>query len=381
MKKSTLLLILFQLTNAFGQTDNEVEKAINKFNSGEIEEAIGLMDKITNNNPSLNNWNTLVDMYHNRYEQAKKRETNVGFLFGQSLGIKYVRSATCYNELVSKCREAELYSENTKASQLLRNYFIDTNPDSMVSEAAKTEFNLAEDFFSHKDYKNSKVHYIKALSQQPDYYKATIYLGDSYWYLNNIDSAIYYFRKGIEKNPKLLEPRKYLVDALAYAKKNEEAKKECIEAIWIYPDKSMFMKYSDLVKREGKTFNRHWIKRECEVNNIKDSNDKPKNKSWKAYRQSRNQIKEYCDSVGVIVKANTLTKSKYLEVYSWEKMLANSELSTEELTFAKKMANLGYLDCYIFISEFHFDLYSQYENFARDNKERIKIYIEKYLIE
>ena len=62
-------------------------------------------------------------------------------------------------------------------------------------------------------------------------------------------------------------------------------------------------------------------------------------------------------------------------------MLANSELSTEELTFAKKMANLGYLDCYVFISEFHFDLYSQYENFARDNKERIKIYIEKYLIE
>jgi tetratricopeptide (TPR) repeat protein len=272
MKKLALLLVIFQLTNAFGQTDNEVEKAINKFKSGEIEEAIGLMDKITNSNPSLNNWNTLVDMYHNRYEQAKERETNVGFLFGQSLGIKYVSSVTCYDELVSKCREAELYSESTKASQLLRNYFIDTNPDSMVNEAAKKEFNLAEDFFNHRDYKNSKVHYIKALSLQPDYYKATIYLGDSYWYLNNIDSAIYYFRKGIEKNPKLLEPKKYLVDALAYAKKNEEAKNESIEAIWIYPDKSMFLKYSDLVKREGKTFNKHWIKRECEVNNIKEAN-------------------------------------------------------------------------------------------------------------
>jgi hypothetical protein len=380
MEKIIILLIIFNLTNAFGQTDKTAEEAINKFNSGEMEEAIGVMDKITNNDPSLKNWNTLLDMYYNRYEKAKERETNVAFLFGQTLGIKSVSSATCYKELVSKCREAELYSESPKASQLLRNYFIDTKPDSVVNEVAKKEFDIAENFFSKKDYNNSKAHYLRALLLQPDYYKATIYLGDSYWYLGNMDSAIYYFRKGIKKKPKLLEPRKYLVDALAYSKKNVEAKKECIEAIWIYPDKSMFMKYSDLVKREGKTFNKHWIKRECEVNNIKDSNAKPKNKLWKVYKLSGNQIKEYCDSTGVIVRSNTLTKSKYLEVYSWEKMLASSE-SSSELTFAKKMADLGYLDCYVFISEFHFDLYSQYENFARDNRERIKTYIEKYLIE
>ena len=62
-----------------------------------------------------------------------------------------------------------------------------------------------------------------------------------------------------------------------------------------------------------------------------------------------------------------------------QKMIQNSK--ADELLFAKKMENLGYLDCYVFISEYHFDLYNQYIVFARNNKEKIKTYIEKYLIE
>jgi len=387
MRQLIALLIIIQLSPAFGQNSKQVEKAIKTFNSGKIDKAITSMEKITVKDPTDDNWNMLVNMYHERYEYAKQNSTNaIIAAMGRSMGANmkhkgYTSSSICFNDLISKCREASLYSQSSRASQLLRNYFVDYAPDTMISEEAQKEYDTAEEFFANKDYNNSKVHYQKALASQPNFYKATIYLGDSYWYLDNMDSAIFFFRKGIAMNPDLLEPRKYLVDALGYSKKDEEAKKECLNAIFIYPDQSMYTKYSDLLKREGKKINKHWTKRGCEINNIRWTETKTKDPTWTAYQNAENEIKAYCDSSGVIVKPNTLTKSKYLEVYAWEKMLTSSTQLPEELTFAKEMADQGFLDCYVFISVFHFDLYDQYADFVKENKGRIKTYIETYLIE
>jgi tetratricopeptide (TPR) repeat protein len=379
--------MVMQLSLVFGQTNKKVEKAVKIFNSGKIDKAIPIMEKIVEKESSDDNWNTLINMYYYRYEYAKENATNaVVVAIGQSMGANmkhkdYTSSNKCFNDLILKCREASLYSQSTRASQLIRNYLVDYTPDTTISEEAKKEFETGEEYFGKKDYSNSKIHYQNALSIKPDYYKATIYLGDSYWYLNNMDSAIHYFRKGIEMNPDLLEPRKYLVDALGYSKKNEEAKKECIDAIYIYPDQSMLMKYSNLLEREDKKINKHWAKRGCEINSIGWTETKTKDPIWSIYQKAENRIKEYCDSNGVIVKSNTLTKAKYLEVYSWETMLNSSTELSNEMKFAREMADKGFLDCYIFISVFHYDLYGQYADFVKENKERIKTYIETYLIE
>lgn len=387
MKRLITLLILFiQLTPTFGQTDKKVEKAIKIFNSGKIDKGIAMMEKIKKRNPSNDNWDMLINMYYHRYEYAKQNLTNALVVaVGENMGAKmkheaYTSPNICFEDLVTKCREGSLYSESTKSSQLLRNFFIDYVPDSAISEKAKEEFDTAENFFGKKDYNNSKKYYQNALSIEPNFYKATIYLGDSYWYLNNMDSAIYYFRKGIAMNPDLLEPRKYLVDALGYSKKNEEAKKECINAIYIYPDQSMFMKYADLVNREGKTFNKHWVKRGCEINSVRRKEAKTKDPIWLKYQEAESKIIQYCDSSGVIMKANSLTDAKYLEVYSWQQMLRDSTQLTDELIFAKEMADKGFLDCYIFISAFHFDIYDQYLDFVKNNKDRIRTYMETYLV-
>ena len=379
--------MVMQLSLVFGQTNKKVEKAVKIYNSGKIDKAIPIMEKIVEKESSDDNWNILINMYYHRYEYAKENTLNGAVVaIGKSMGANmkhksYTSSDICFNDLILKCREASLYSQSTRASQLIRNYLVDYTADTIISEEAKKEFETGEEYFNKKDYSNSKIHYQKAISLKPDYYKATIYLGDSYWYLENMDSAIYYFRKGIEMNPDLLEPRKYLVDALGYSQKNEEAKKECLEAIFIYPDQSMFMKYSDILKREDKKLNKHWIKRGCEINNISWTETKTKDPIWTIYQDAENKIKEYCDSNGVIIKSNTLTKTKYLEVYSWETMLNSSTQLPDELLFAKKMEAKGFLDCYVFLSTFHFDLYSQYTNFIKENKDRIKTYIETYLIE
>lgn len=387
MKRLLALLLIIQLVPSFGQTDQQIKKAVSTFNSGKIDKGIAMMEKITIKEPTDNNWDMLIDMYFQRYKYAKENANNeIAAAFGQSLGVKmkhkkYTSPIVCLSDLISKCRTAELYSESPVASQYIRNFLFDYYPDTAISKEAQNEFNKAEEFFEKNDYFNSQIHYKNAISIQPDFYKATIYLGDSFWYLNNIDSAIYYFRKGIEMQPNLLEPRKYLVDALGFSWDNEEAKKECTEAICIYPDQSMFMKYEDLVERDGKKFNKHWIRRGCEINVVPWTETKTKNPVWAIYQNAKNEIQEYCDNSGIIVKPNTITKAEYLEVYSWEKMLSSPNQLPDEFSFAKKMANEGFLDCYVFISAFHFDLYDQYADFVKNNKDRIKTYIETYLTE
>ncbi|HXC05325.1 MAG TPA: tetratricopeptide repeat protein, partial [Bacteroidia bacterium] len=244
---------------------------------------------------------------------------------------------------------------------------------------ARKYFHAAEDSFTHKKYSDAILLYRNAIQTYPDFYQASIYLGDCYWYKGNMDSAEYYFRKGIARCPDLLEPRKYLVDALAFRKKNEEAKTACIAAICIYPDISMFMKYRDLVKRDGKKFSDHWMSRKFDLNTC-EKQDELKEKYWKTYRKAKEDVSAYCGKDGILA-ANSITKQKYLEVYCWEKMLNSEQEVPEEFAFARKMMEAGYLDCYVFISLFHQDVYTQFADFAKHNQSRVGEYFQKYLTE
>jgi hypothetical protein len=111
------------------------------------------------------------------------------------------------------------------------------------------------------------------------------------------------------------------------------------------------------------------------------SQPKTTDPAWMYYQKAKDEIKSYCDSTGIIVKDCPLTQSKYMEVYAWEKMLKSAPTVPANLAFAKKMADAGYLDCYIFISVFHFDLYDQYADFVMHNMDRVKKYVDTYLTE
>lgn len=380
----TITLIVFS-TLLFSQMELPHEKAVSVFESGDMEKGVNMMRKVVEKNPNQQNWEILVNMYYARFLKTSENKTKaiadaiMEGLVTRKKKIVVVASIDYFIDLMNVCREISLYYQSERASQLLRTFLVDSRPDTAITENAEEEFKKAEKFFSKKDFNNCKIHYLKAIEYQPDYYSATIYLGDSYWYLKQMDSAIYYFKKGIAMQPNMLEPRKYLVDALNYNKQYKEAKKECLDALYIYPDVGMLMRLVDLYYEEGKSFQKRWIKRGCTVNSVDSKTQKVKDKFWKIYKNAQDEIKIYCDSNGIITKPNTLTKSKYMEVYSWEKMLNSKKELPEEFAFAKKMQDAGYLDCYVLFSLFHYDLYPQYTEFVKDNKERIFIYIETFL--
>ena len=44
----------------------------------------------------------------------------------------------------------------------------------------------------------------------------------------------------------------------------------------------------------------------------------------------------------------------------------------KEIEFAYEMVKEGYLDCYVFLSQFHYDLHPKFKVFAAQNQEKIK---------
>lgn len=380
------LVLQLMVITANGQQDKAVKKAISTYNSGKIDKGISMMEKVVLQNPSDDNWESLIEMYYSRYNYARNCEINAMVaVVGNSMGAKmkvekYTSSRICFQDLVLKCYEAGLTSRCLNASMYLRSFFVDFTPDTAIAKDVKADFEKAESYFTKKDFKNAKNYYYKAYQADTSYYKACIYLGDSYWYLDDMDSAVYYFSRGIALCPTLLEPRKYIVDALAYSGDDAKAIDQFFETLYIYPDESMFLKYGSLLKNKGKVFNRHWVPRGCQVNGI--GNDSPTARSalWTSYQKAKDEIAQYCDSNGVIKTPNALTNTKYLEVYSWEKMLKSNASLPDEMKFAKEMADKGFLDCYVFISVFHFGLYDQYTDFVKNNRDRIRQYVETYLV-
>jgi len=283
--------------------------------------------------------------------------------------IYFKNAAATWREATLKCEDAEL------PSMLLRTFFLDTDHDSTPGQASIKEFNLGENAFQKQNYTEAIQHYQKAVDLDSTFYKARLYMGDAYYGKKDYVFASRYFREAVRIHPNLQEPRKYLVDALYHMQAFKEAENEAVDALLVYPDVGMFLKLEEVARAENKHFQRHWMERVVFPNTVGDQplNEKG-DRDWMEYINGFSLIEKYCDKDGIIVQKNDLTKTHYAEVFSWEYMLKKTP--SDKFVFARKMQQAGFLDCYVMLSEYHFDFNAQYQHFAKQNKERLKSYVE-----
>lgn len=280
--------------------------------------------------------------------------------------------------LINTCKEATLKSYLPSGSDvILRNLLIDEPVDTAINPDAIEQFEDAEREFRKGNYNSAIKYYKKAIELDDRYYKARLYLGDAYYMKKDYTLAVRYFKDAIKTCPKELEPRKYLVDALFYMGSYEEALDECKDAIIIYPDVIMFDKLAMVGDKMGLEFNKYWIPRGVFPNRMGITPTENKNKLWQPYIDAHGEIESFCDERGVITKTTNLTTSRYSEVYAWEQLLKKAPATN--FLAARKMQSLGYLDCYVFVSEFHIDIYDQYKDFTANNRDRIIKYFDLLL--
>jgi len=392
MRKIKILLLLFVLcvaTNSFAQLseaeDKQVNKALKLFNKGKHDKGIATLDKVQKNNLQNEDlWRYRVQMEYSRYivqlnkdlETAEKKYG--GSKREQNNFLDKSKSSGYEIEMLAAASRATLHCEKQElASIIIRIFMVDETNDRPDKEA-KEEYAKGEEKFKAEDYTGAIRHYKKAVEIDSTYYKATLYLGDAYFHNEDFDKAITWYQKACDMRPNLLEPRKYLTDGYIKQKKWSEAYAACIDGIAVYPDVGMFIKLEDICDKQGKSFDRHWVSRLFYPNTLNFVQDPIETSPWSHYRKAKSEIQYFCNQRGIITDKNDKTEAKYMEVYSWEYMLENGEGA--ELSFARKMKEAGFLDCYVFISMYHISIQPQFEKWNPENKERIRTYVDTYLV-
>ena len=415
MKKLLLFLsiLLLSCTFAIAQSnplDKKLDKAKELVKKDKIDDAEKYLEKVLDENPEFGDgWDYLSKILYKKYKDAKQtdnlfnnmtvttkdkdgKEIKDDSLANSLIDLmsKIKPSKRAFNKYIFTMKKALLTSTDaTSCSIVLRNYFVDEEIDSVVTKKALKYFNDAEEEFAKKNYEKAAKSYKRAIEEQPNFYKASLYLGDCYYFMGNYVEAIKYFKEASQKFPNQLEPRKYLVDAYAKEGLYPNCLDEAIQVTAVYPDLNMFEKLEDAAYLNNKKIDIKWTPRGCFPNKIdKDTTKSDLNEyidekkvatkePWTHYEKALDKIMKDCDANGII-NNSAVTKSKYLEVYSWEEMLKNS--SDSSLDEAKKMLKDGYLDCYVLVTCYHIDFYAQYKDFAAKNKEKIIKYYNTYLI-
>src|SRR6218665_2493739 len=400
-----LLISSFAVQAQSGKLDKKIEKVNNLVDKGKYSDADEALEKILDENPEYGDgWDYLARIRYQEYKDSKNADGLMGGNFtitttdkdgkktdgNDSLSKQLMElltsikpSKVAYNKYKYTLRLANIKTDDSyNNSSLLRIYFVDKPVDTAVGKKALKYFNNAEEEFSKKNYAEAAKLYKRAIDEQPDFYKAALYMGDCFYFLKNYADAITSFKVAIDRFPTQLEPRKYLVDAYAKEKLYAKALDECIAAMKVYPDRTIMNKMDDAAYLNNKKLDIKCTPRAVFPNSTtaadQDRNAyKPKEElkatgAWGYYQDEIGRMKNNCDEKGIIVNPNSLTQSRYLEVYSWEEMLKNSTDPT--LDEARRMQKDGYLDCYVMITCFHFDFYDQYLDFVAKNASRITDY-------
>ncbi|MES2616526.1 MAG: tetratricopeptide repeat protein [Bacteroidota bacterium] len=380
------LTVLFATVNAqiatFNKKEKKAYKKAEKYNKkGTYDEAIAIFEPVLLAHKTESEvWDVALTYYYNKSRIFGNLSFTITTSGGDDGGLADVlrdimnKPGLVYYDALRRCML--MCGDNLMAQIYARNHFVDKlyPVDTSISPAAKKQFNKAEDAFVKGSYSQAAEYYRAALDIEPEYYKATMYLGDALYHLGKYGKAIEYYSLAATQNPYLLEPQKYLTDAFIGQKSYDDAYDACIDGIMRFPDANMFDKLKFINSELNFNFNRHWMSRNYEINTIKGKHEAIADPVWGVYRDALEEIKSFCDTTGVIIKENTLTKSKYLEEYSWEQLLSKNR-SADEFAFAREMQEKGFLDCYVLISLFHVDLYSQQQHLVKNNPDKVKQYL------
>ncbi len=415
MKKTFLLIaaVCIQATALFSQSnplDKKLDKVYALADKEKFKDATEYLEKLLEENPEYGKgWDLLLKLRYKDYQDSKATDglfDNISVTTSDKKGkktendsttkalvallTKFSPSKIAFSKYLYTIRQALLSSDDAyQSSALLRSMNIDPQTDTAVSKKALKFFNEAEQEFAKKNYAAAAKIYKRALEEQPDFFKASLYMGDCFYFIEDYINATEAFKAAVSTFPNLLEPRKYLIDSYAKQQMYDKCLDECIQAMCLYPDLIVATKMDDAAYYMNKKIDFRWTPRAVMPNKIIDTTqstlneykpEKPKkiNEPWTFYQKALENMKPNCNAKGIITTPNKLSDAGYLEVYSWEEMLKNS--TDPSLEQARKMQKDGFLDCYVLVTCFHYDFYDQYHDFVTKRKDKVLQYYKKYIV-
>lgn len=301
-------------------------------------------------------------------------------------------SIVAYQNFMYRVRKATLLSnEAYNSSSYIRMRNIPELVQFQKSKSAAKQFDTAALAMHNENYTSAINYFKKALLSDDSFY--TVYMGLAQAYCLSHDTISACKTLEIVKSmfPKEFKPQMQLVELYEKTESINKVLETAIDAVSVYPDLLIMKKIEFWINAANKKLDIEWTPRLVFPNTIVanlimsememvDRNEEFDIRGcWKFYRKAKDLISPFCNDYGKIVKSNSLTQSKYLEVFSWEEMLKKS--TDPKLNQARKMQQMNFLDCYVLLTCFHFDIYDQYEDFVANNKEKISEYFRTFIVD
>ncbi|CAN5877212.1 hypothetical protein BH11BAC7_BH11BAC7_15140 [soil metagenome] len=364
-----------------------IEKAKAYYVKGKYDKAISTLKKVQLAHFYDNDlWELRCNYEYDRYQaQLIDDVTNIIKKAAKgSVTFDYdkLKSTAYRSELIVACSTSTLICPKQEtASWVLNELFLEPSVDTAVADEAEEIFNKASADYASNNFSAAIRAYEKAIRADSNYYGANYKIAMCYYKDEKFEKAIPYFERASRIEPKMIDPWQNLVNCYIGLKRWQDAYTACVDGIIVYPDVRFFSKMEEICDKLGKTFNRHWMVRDYMPSMITSTTQSAiPEEPWSFYRQAKEKIADYCNDGGIIKKKLEFTDQKYLETYSWEFMLRKSSADDKEFGFARDMQKAGYLDCYAMVSMYHIAFSEQYDDFSKNNADRIRTYINSYLV-
>ena len=289
---------------------------------------------------------------------------------------------TEYDEYLFALREASLKSKSVRSDGNLRNMFLDYDPDTMVVDSLHVMmYAEAYDELNAKKLASAKPKLDELIQLFPESYNINMSYYLYYYYKDQMDTAKDYLKKTIEMYPRQIEPRENLAKIYFGDGNIYRAKQQIEELMCLFPGQDMKGYYSEVLFVEDKKLVEQRLIRPIFPNQVGVYYPATKG-HWKDYQEAKLKVEPFSEPSGII-KENDVTEERYIEIYSWKKMLEkNKDDRPDELAFAYVMEAEGLLDCYVFYSNYHIDFAIQAQDFAssEENRERMKKFVKNHLV-
>lgn len=261
------------------------------------------------------------------------------------------------------------------ASYYLKEFLVDTLPvDLDVTEASEDLYQNSLAEIRERNYVGACKQLEKALEISPEYFHARLKLADLYYMMNKDSLAFDHLKYLMYHNVERAEPFEKAANHFYQRGDYEKAMAGMIDAITVYPNCDYFRFLKLIAIKKGTDFKTQWIRREVYPISTSRAYEEilaePKTPWWQ-YQAAKQDIVDKYDSTGIALP-KVRVNEHYMELYAWKRMLNNT--SRDQFPFARAMDKIGYLDCYVFITLFHQDLYTQFKDWAPKNRERINKY-------
>ncbi len=287
------------------------------------------------------------------------------------------------NELIKHARKATLYVQYAdSSSRYLRHYELDTfRSKKIMKESAATFLENGIDYLQNKELDMAWDNLMMAKNEDSTLLDVYLYLGTCLQMMGRDSMAEDYFNIALELDTNTPNTFWYLAQYNFKKGLYDDALHCTVGAMERYPEKVFFDMLKNIADKTANDYNEQWVPRMVfpilPSNKMEALIAKDTTNPWYYYQVAKMEYAIYANPDGTM-KPNEKTREPYLETACFKYMLDSATVNTKDLSFAKDMAMIGYLDAYCLVTLFHHDLYPQFANWRQRNPEKMRKYL--YLV-